>query len=140
MSKPIWDAAGSNLDLATVGYSVSPSSPQPRMTTHSVPGVDGVFVGFHGVGPRYWYGQGILSGATPTTEAAACKNIKVDILARQAKIAAEIKSYTDTSGTVYTYCVLMSFREAGPIVPYGFGAGTYLARVPVTFIIMQQDP
>ena len=143
MAKPKWDAAGDDLDLATEGYHVHPGSPQPRITQHSVTGISGAFVGLHGVGPRYWYGRGILSTADKAvTAAGACEDVKEALIARQEAVGTEIKSYTDTDGTVYTNCVLLSYQPAGNIVPFLAAAETakYNARCAVTFTIMQQDP
>ena len=135
---PKWDAAGASLVLAHSGYHIDPDSPQPRMTQHTVPGVDGVFVGLHGVGPRYWTGRGFLETTAVATEALAAQDVKDAVLAIQSVVGNEIKSYTDSTGDVYTNCVLLSYRKAGPITTHP-SAAQFTGRCPVTFVIMQQD-
>lgn len=138
---PVWDPDGSDLTLAHTGYHIQPGSPRPRMTQHSMPGVDGVFVGFHGVGPRIWHGRGFLEVNLAAGAAAAADDLKAAVIARQGKVASEIGTYRDSTGDDYTYCVLLAYRPAGPITTHLESDGqSYTARCAVTFTIMEQDP
>ena len=139
MSKPIWDATGVNKALADSGYSTYVGSPDPRISTHALPAIDGVFVGLFGVGPRQIVGQGFLAGAAHATAATAIKNVKSDLTDLQALVGEGVYSYTDTDGVAYTNCVLLSVQPAGPCIAHKEGATGYIGRVPVTFSILQQD-
>ena len=139
MGKPIWDAGGVGIALADVAYSVQPGTPAGRMLLHATPGVDGTNVGFLGQGPRIWRGRGILQTSAVASEAAAAQDVKDALIARQSVVANEIKSYTDTTTDVYTYCVLIAFDAAGPITTHPSGVN-YTGQCPVTFAIMQLDP
>ncbi len=139
MSKPIWDAVGVNKALADTGYSTVVGVPAPRVTTHSIPGVDGAAVGLFGVGPRTISGQGFLEGAANAAAATAVLNVKSDLRDLHALVGFHVKNYTDTDAKVYTYCVLMSVQQTGRAVAHIEGATGYVGRIPVSFTIMQQE-
>ena len=139
MSKPIWDAAGVNRALADSGYATLIGSPKPRITTHNIPGVDGAAVALQGVGPRTISGRGYLAGAAHAAAADAIANVKSDLTYLHALCGESVASYTDTDGVVYTYCVLVSVQPTGPAVPHVEGATGYIARIPVSFQILQQE-
>ena len=139
MSKPIWDSAGSNKALADTGYATMIGSPDPRVMTHGIPGVNGVAVGLFGTGPRYITGSGYLDGAANATVLTAIANVKSDLGDLQALCGASVATYTDTDGATYAYCVLLSVEPAGPAVPHIEGVTGYVARIPVRFVILQQE-
>ena len=139
MSKPIWDAAGVNKALADSGYSTVLGSPDPRITTHSIPGVDGMAVGLHGVGPRTISGRGFLADAADAAAATAILNVKEDLRELHALVGEGVYSFTDTDGKVYTYCVLLAVQAVGPAVAHVEGATGYVGRIPVAFSILQQE-
>lgn len=140
MGKPIWDPTpGVNKALADSGYQTFIGSPAPRITQHSIPGVDGAMHGLHGVGPRQITGTGWLEGAANAAAATAILNVKEDLRELQALVGWEIKSFTDTDGKVYTYCILLAVTPISPAVAHVEGATGYIGRIRVAFTILQQE-
>lgn len=144
MAQPLWSIGSSEVILAHTGYHIIPGNPQPRLLTHSVPGVSGTFVGFLGTASRTWSGRGYLEvEVVAGDEEEVMKELKEDILDRQALVGSVIDVFTDSSTVAYTYCIINSYRQAGDIhiEPNGAqGTGDLRARVAVTFEITQLDP
>ena len=139
MAKPIWDAAGGNDPLLDTGYQTFVGSPDARVNLHQIPGVDGAFAGLFGVGTRQIVGQGFLEGGGDATASTAIALVKLSLTTLQAFVAADILSYTDTDEVVYTNCILTSVQKTGPAIAHVEGAAGFVARMPVSFSILQLD-
>ena len=139
MANPIWDPGGANLALTCSGAWEDFSPPWARLTTASLPGVDGVFVSRYGLGGRHIAGGGFVatSGASHVAALAALRNGVRQI---QAAINSEPASYTDATGTTHENCVLLSYEAAGRPQHSAGGESPCVVRMAVRFTILQQEP
>ena len=123
MSTPTFNSVSltTNSEMSRIG------SPEARISTASLPAVQGVFVSLFGQGARMIQGGGFL-------QAGALADLKTLVKAKQAQVAMVVAAYVDTDGVSYSYCILAQYEMAGP-VEMQVGGATF--RVAVQYQILQ---
>lgn len=112
--------------LSVGGTHTNRDTPRPRISTSSLPSVEGVFVQRFGKGEAMWTGTGTL---TATSHA----NLKSDVRTIQDDVNHTPSSYVDNDGESFDDCILLGY-ERGKIKRES--ATSFWCNV--TWVIMQQ--
>ncbi len=114
-------------------------SPQTRVYTETMPGLNGLFAQPHGIGGRDIEVEGLLTGFGAA--AALARNAALAACRQRQQLAdgATVATFTGVDGCAYSNCLLIQYAH-GPVRVARLGSGSYAAYLPVRARLRQLTP